>query len=752
MTSNRAGSRSVLIAMLCAGVVTAQYIAGKATRDALFLAQFNVTALPTMFIATSFVSIVFVAASSRAGGRLTPRTLVPALFASSGALFLAEWLLIDHAPRAIAVIVYLHISGAGPLLGSGFWLIASERFDPRTAKRRFGHIAGVGTLGGLAGGMLAERLGAGLGVSAVLLFLAAINFICVSLVRRLAGSGPQLAVVESGASRSGLRVLSEASYLRNLSALILIVTTGAGLADYVFKATIAETVGRGEGLLRFFAIYYAATGLVTFAVQASSSRFMLERFGLAVAAGMPSIALVLGGAGSLLAPSVTSVVAMRAGETISRGSLFRAGYELFFTPIPPAEKRAVKSLIDVGFDRLGDAVAGGVLRLVLLGVVPAARASVVLWLMMICAAAAVVFASRLNRGYINALEKGLLQRAVDLDLAEVQDLTTRTAMLKTLGRARTELEPTAFDGAYRPARDGTTTTATSLDPELQTIVKLRSRDRAEVSRLLRNERGLSPVQVPHVIQLLAWNPVADDAVFALRKVAEEHVGALVDALLDPNQDFAVRRRLARVFAVCVSQRAADGLMLGLDDLRFEVRFQCARSLAAIVEKNLTIRIDRERIFAYVLREVAVGRPVWESRRLLDALDATDTVPFVDDFLRDRASQSLTHVFTLLALVLPREPLQIAFRGLHTDDQNLRGTALEYLEGILPAVIRERLWPFVEDRRPAGDRRGRAREEILADLLRSNRSIVLNLQELQRQVDDEQGSRPRPSKEPVDSAV
>jgi AAA family ATP:ADP antiporter len=749
MTSNRAGSRSVLIAMLCAGVVTAQYIAGKATRDALFLAQFNFTALPTMFIATSFVSIVFVAANSRAAGRLTPRTLVPALFASSGVLFLVEWLLIDRAPRMIAVMVYLHISGAGPMLGSGFWLIASERFDPRTAKRRFGQIAGIGTLGGLAGGMLAERLGALLGIPAVLVFLAAINLICAFLVRRLAGPEPEVAVVEPATSRSGLRVLAEAPYLRNLSALTLIVTTGAGLADYVFKASIAETVGRGEGLLRFFAIYYAATGLVTFAVQASSSRFMLERFGLAIAAGTPSIALMLGGAGSLLAPGMTSIVAMRAGEAITRGSLFRAGYELFFTPIPAAEKRAVKSLIDVGFDRLGDAVAGGLLRLVLFGVVPAARPSLVLWLMMGCAAAAMVFASRLNRGYINALEKGLLQRAIDLDLTEVEDLTTRTAMLRTLGRTRTELEPTAPDRDYRASRDGTA--SAGLDPELQAIVRLRSRDRAEVARLLRSERGLSPMQVPHVIPLLAWNPVADDAVFALRRVAEEHVGALVDALLDPNQDFAVRRRLARVFAVCVSQRAADGLMLGLDDLRFEVRFQCARSLAAIVEKNFTVRIDKARIFAYVAREVTVGRPVWESRRLLDALDATETVPFVDDFLRARASQSLTHVFTLLSLVLPREPLQIAFRGLHTDDQKLRGTALEYLEGILPGAIRERLWPFLEDRRPA-DRRGRAREEILADLLHSNRSIVLNLQELQRQVDDAQGRTSRRAGEPVDSAV
>ena len=131
---------------------------------------------------------------------------------------------------------------------------------------------------------------------------------------------------------------------------------------------------------------------------------------------------------------------------------------------------------------------------------------------------------------------------------------------------------------------------------------------------------------------------------------------LIDALIDPNQDFAVRRRLARVFSVCVSQRAADGLMLGLDDLRFEVRFQCGQSLAAMLEKNPRVAIDRERIFAVVMREVAVGRPVWESRRLLDELDVQDDVSFVDEFVRDRAGQSLAHVFTLLSLVLPREPL------------------------------------------------------------------------------------------------
>ena len=136
------------------------------------------------------------------------------------------------------------------------------------------------------------------------------------------------------------------------------------------------------------------------------------------------------------------------------------------------------------------------------------------------------------------------------------------------------------------------------------------------------------------------------------------LGELIDALLDPNQPFAVRRRLARVFSVCVSQRAVDGLMLGLEDLRFEVRFQCGRSLASIVEKNPRVRIDRERIFDVVRKEVAVGRPVWQRHRLLDSVDPEQR-SFVDEFLKDRAGQSLAHVFTLLSLVLPTAPLQIA---------------------------------------------------------------------------------------------
>ena len=736
-----------MTAMVCAGAVTAQFIGGKATRDALFLASLDYTALPAMVMATSVFSIVLVGVNSRAARSISPSILVPASFAASGALFLVEWLLTYKARSPAAVIVYLHISGIGPLLGSGFWLISSERFDPRTAKRRFGQIAAAGTLGGLLSALLAERVAALLGVAAMLPVLAAFHFLSAWQVRRLAvesyvttgrTGAPELFRNPTAApGRSGLRVIAEAPYLRYLAALVLLGTTGAALLDYLFKMRAVETFGRGENLLRFFAVYYAATSLITFVVQMSSSRFMLERFGLALTTSTPSAALFAGGIGGLIAPGFGSVAVARGAESVFRGSLFRAGYELFYTPIPAVEKRAAKSIIDVSFDRLGDAVGGGMVRTVL-SVAPAAQYSTILSLAMACSAAAMLAASRLNRGYIDTLEKSLLNRAVELDLSDIEDATSRTLMLRTLGVTRTDFGlhlPDLPDPAARASRPG----HEALDPDIQDILSLRSRDRERVVQVLRTEEGLSAALVPHVIPLLAWHPVAADAVFALRKVAEERIGLLIDALIDPNQDFTIRRRLARVFSVCVSQRAADGLMLGLEDQRFEVRFQCGHSLASLLEKNPRIRIDGERIFTVVMREVAVGRPVWESRRLLDELDVQDEVSFVDEFVRDRAGQSLAHVFTLLSAVLPREPLLIAFRSLYTDDQNLQGTALEYLEGVLPPPIRERLWPFLEDRRTAAAP-ARPRDEILADLLRSNHSIMLNLEELRRRAGVEQ-SRP-----------
>src|SRR6266478_769454 len=99
----------VFTAMICAGAVTAQFIAGKATRDALFLAHLDVTSLPLMVIATSVFAIALVVITSSSLRSVSPTTFVPIAFAASAVLLLAEWGLTYTSPRIAAAVVYLQI-------------------------------------------------------------------------------------------------------------------------------------------------------------------------------------------------------------------------------------------------------------------------------------------------------------------------------------------------------------------------------------------------------------------------------------------------------------------------------------------------------------------------------------------------------------------------------------------------------------------------------------------------------------------
>ena len=704
-------SRSTFIAMCCAAAVIAQFISGKATRDALFLTSLDPTALPMMLIATSVFSMLLVGASARWSARITPAVFVPAAFLASALLYVCEFAVRSLAPSATAVVVYLHVSGVGPLLASGFWLIASELFDPRTAKQDFGRIGGAGTLGGLAGAVLSERVAELFGVPAMLLVLAALQIVTAWAVRRLAlASEASSKPVETAPnfsatpSRSGFVTIAEQPHLRNLAALVLLGTTSAALLEYLFKVKAVETFGPGDHLLRFFAAYYAVTSLVTFLLQASSTTAALQRFGLGLTTSTPSIAILAGSLGGLIVPGFGAMVVARATEAVFRSSWFRTGYELFYTPVSSAEKRGSKPLIDVAVDRLGDAVGGGIVRLAVV-FLPAAPSTTILAVAMFISLCAIIVASRLNRWYIRALENSLVERGGAIDLPYTQDYSMH-AVVVAMREVRAAARTVRGDA-------GTAATTQALDPELDDIVALRSRDRNRVLAVLSRESNLGAALIPHVIPLLAWDPVADYALVALRKAAEERIGELTDALLDPNQDDMVRRRLARVFSVAVSQRAADGLLLALDDSRFDVRFQVARSLVAIVESNPGIRLNAERVYQVVQAELAVGRPVWESRRLLDGFVSESPL---DEFVRDRAGQSLAHVFTLISLVLPRQPLNIAFGSLTSGDTQLRGTALEYLENVLPAGIKQALWPYLTpSRTPA---RGQQHERTIASLLQS----------------------------------
>jgi HEAT repeat protein len=324
---------------------------------------------------------------------------------------------------------------------------------------------------------------------------------------------------------------------------------------------------------------------------------------------------------------------------------------------------------------------------------------------------------------VQALE-GSLQRRTGLLPDSVQDETA--ALLQTVGafdlsgiRSRLMISTSSPYAAEPPPRP-----QPPIPEPDSPLTEAIHGGKASAVREVLAQRPLAADQVETAIELLAWDAVAPSAIQALSKVAGSKLGVLLTHLLDADEDFAIRRRLVNVLASCRTVEAFEGLLHALGDRRFEVRYRAGRALSRMAPEIPGLQVDRERVLGVVQQEIAVGRGVWESRQLIDVPD-DETSPKEAELVRDRANRSLEHLFTLLSLILPRETLRLAFHGLYTGDTYLRGTALEYLETVLPESIWLQLWPLIEqgESQPA---RSRTAEQAFTDLVNSRGSIAIAL--------------------------
>jgi hypothetical protein len=181
---------------------------------------------------------------------------------------------------------------------------------------------------------------------------------------------------------------------------------------------------------------------------------------------------------------------------------------------------------------------------------------------------------------------------------------------------------------------------------------------------------------------------------------------MVSVLLDPATPDVVRRRLPLALKSCPSPIARDGLIAALERFDFECRLRCGRAVLALTDEHPELL-----------------KPVPAALGLVERALSDDGPPHL---IRE-------HVFSLLALALEREPVQIAARAFGTDDAYMKGTALEYLETVLPAHLFSAVRPLLA---AAGSPPARPRPaaEVRADLIRAGMTMTVSLDEVRRQLE------------------
>jgi hypothetical protein len=568
------------------------------------------------------------------------------------------------------------------------------------------------------GGVAAWRASSVVSLPTAILLLATINFLCALAVlaipprsHSIVPAPPPLEPRPSGEGdpASALVLLRKMPFLRDLALLVGVGAIISSLLDYILGVHAVARYGKGPELFWFFSVFNLVVSVISFILQVSVGRVALEKVALSVhIAVLPGVVLI-GGALGLAIPGLISASFLRGTEMVHRNTLFRSAYELLYTPISEVQKRATKAVIDVGFDRAGTIVGSLATMTVIYGA--SANQTLMLGLVVGLAVLTLPLVRRLHAGYVAALEERLLAGAAALEVASEEaappsvdpDDPAREHLIR-------RAEQLHGQDATGPLEQAIEHPGEILDLSRELLSRSPARARAALAKLDVGTRAAAGC----AMLLLAHRDLHRDARAALRRLAPHLTGQLLDLLLDPSTDFVVRRRIPPIVAAAGTQRAADGLVLALFDVRFEVRYAVGRTLLRMIRQP-EIVVPYDRILAAVLAEASREEEV---AAVIDDESLEGEAP-LDIVIQDRVTRGLEHLFTLLSMLVDREGVRLCFRALHQEDDRFRGAALEYLQTVLPAEVRQAIWPLL------GEKTGplpspRPAAEVLADLTKAIR--------------------------------
>lgn len=709
----------VLLSFGGAFLVMSFLVLARALREAAYLDLFDASTLPYVMGGVVALSFPAAGAFSKALQFVNPRRALRALALLLAVAVAAIWPFLTGSP--IAVVVFYLVTAVGTvLLTSGFWLVVSEMLVVREAKRLFGLISAGGTLGvlvtGLAVGATVEHVDPSLLVP-VLVFLLLVSAGLNEFVPRdrisLNPTGPTPPWTES------VGLIARNDHVRTLTLVVLLVAALGTIVDFQFKEAAQDALGGERELAAFFGAFYGWTGGLALLVQLFLTTRIMTRGGVTVSIVVLPLLVLFLSVGMLIAPGLIIATGLRGTDSTIKKSLFRSAVEFLWVPVRTDVRRRTKAFVDTMAENAGDGLGALiVLLLVTLGGVPSRYLSPIVMLMCV---ALFVLARRMGREYFTTLRARLAEGLTGDTLAArrpERDVGPRTLSRLDVTRLLSSVER---GGAYvgheaegePDAAPRGENAAVARGDEVWTM--LPALDDDELRRRLDDPAFVEAADAGNLALLLARDGLRDLAARRLAGLGEAAGPELAAIVANEDADFVVRRRVAQVLAFIPGEAALDGLLAGLTAHRFEVRYRAARALVQRRKGGEPLPPEAEdEVWGAIRKELSRGRAVWELARLLDPKEHDE---LAGGRAAERGELSLEHVFRLLSLVLDRDAIRAAWRGITGDHGELGSLALEYLEQVLPDDVREKLWPFIGDLSAAESRRAmRPLNDVIDELL------------------------------------
>jgi AAA family ATP:ADP antiporter len=294
--------------------------------------------------------------------------LLPGVFGFLVVNLLAFYFWFDATPdsRWLAAVFYWWFSVVNLFMVSVFWSLMVDLFTANQASRLLPAIAGGGSLGAIAGPLVAAVFVKGLGVSGVLLLAAAGLVVVIVLVSRVISEKRRLqdANEESqsssmdrklrGSFLDGFRVLLSSSYQINQALFILFMTWISTIGYFLQTDLIAKAFTDIASRTQALADIDLAVNICSAVVAIFGLSRVIARVGVTGSLVLNPILMAISFVLMAFSPTLLMLQAMQALRRVTQYAVARPSREICFTVVDQETRYKTKNIIDVVVYRLGD--------------------------------------------------------------------------------------------------------------------------------------------------------------------------------------------------------------------------------------------------------------------------------------------------------------------------------------------------------------------------------------------------------------
>jgi AAA family ATP:ADP antiporter len=359
--------RALALAFACNFVLMGSYYLLRPVRDAM-ATVFGVDQLQNLFTGTLVLTLVCSPIFAWLTDTFKLSRLLPAVFGflvmDLGAFYF--WFQATPDSRWLAAAFYWWFSVVNLFMVSVFWSLMVDLFTPNQAARLLPAIAGGGSLGAIAGPLVAALFVKGVGVGGVLLMAAVGLVMVIVLVIRLihAKRRMQEAHEETQASSldrklrgnffDGFRVLFTSSYQVKQALFILLMTWIATIGYFLQTDLIGKAFADVASRTQALADIDLAVNICSAAVAIFGLTRVITRFGVTGSLVLNPILMAISFVLMVFSPTILMLQAMQALRRVTQYAVARPSREICFTVVEQENRYKTKNIIDVVVYRLGD--------------------------------------------------------------------------------------------------------------------------------------------------------------------------------------------------------------------------------------------------------------------------------------------------------------------------------------------------------------------------------------------------------------